>query len=426
VLSANAVALGIVAIVMSGHIAVPLAALVAVACLATVAGLGNGRVPIELSITRRIPYLLRSIAIAGIIVLPLLAFTSEPVIAVELAATAIAVVVATAAAYAVLRAARRRGKLIESVLFVGSDETSRLLIQLLGRRTYGLDVVAVIDDPDGAEETSSTSSSLSDLPALTDALSVTRVVIASSVPPSRERVAALRSTVRSGVRVHLMPPFGELALAPGHPDIDVVAGIPLYRVPTAVPGGLRWAGKRALDVVVATALLAVLAPVILAAALGTKLSSRGPVLYRQLRVGRDGNPFTMYKLRTFPADHVDDRFSTPHSECPLPLGRVLRRTSIDELPQLVNVLRGEMSLVGPRPERPHFAAPLADSIDGYADRHRVPGGLTGLAQVSGYWGETSIEERVRLDNRYIDDWTLWGDIMILVRTPSAIFRKSFH
>ena len=426
VLGANTVTVGIVAVVMALYIGAPLAVLVAAVCLATVAGLGNGRVPIELSVARRTPYLLRSVGVAGIIVSPLLAITSEPAIAVEIVAAAFAVVAGTAVAYEVVRIARRRGKMVDSTLVVGSDETTRLLITSLGFPMYGLAVVAVIDDPEAGDEATIAPLSLRDLPELCEALNVSRVLIASSVPPSPERVAALRATVQTGVSVHLMPPFGELARAPGHPDIDLVAGFPLYRVPSAVPGGVRWACKHVVDIVMATALLALLAPVIVLAALGTKLSSRGPVLYRQLRVGRNGNPFTMYKLRTFPTDHVDDRFSTPHSECPLPLGRVLRRTSIDELPQLFNVLRGEMSLVGPRPERPHFAAPFARDINGYAARHRVPGGMTGLAQVSGYWGETSMQERARLDNRYIDDWTFWNDLMILLRTPAAVFRKSWR
>jgi lipopolysaccharide/colanic/teichoic acid biosynthesis glycosyltransferase len=156
--------------------------------------------------------------------------------------------------------------------------------------------------------------------------------------------------------------------------------------------------------------------VFLFAAVGTKLCSRGPVLFRQARVGRDQQIFTMYKFRTFPVEHVDDRFSLDHRECPLAFGRFLRRTSIDELPQLFNVLRGEMSIVGPRPERPHFADRFAATVPGYADRHRVRPGLTGLAVVHGLRGDTSIPLRAHYDNRYIDTWTLTQDLTIIVRT----------
>ena len=182
--------------------------------------------------------------------------------------------------------------------------------------------------------------------------------------------------------------------------------------------------KRTIDVVSAVLLLAVLAPLLLVVAAVVKLTSPGPILFRQPRVGRHGELFTMLKIRTFPVEHVDSEFSLEHNECPLPFGRFLRRTSIDEVPQLFNVLRGDMSLVGPRPERPYFAQQLSSDVPGYDDRHRVVGGITGLAQVNGLWGNTSVEERVRLDNRYIDEWSPWLDMRIVVRTIPAVFRKA--
>jgi len=202
------------------------------------------------------------------------------------------------------------------------------------------------------------------------------------------------------------------ALAQGAPDATTA--------PMTRPG---WAVKRALDVTVAVLALLVLLPLLLAVAAGVKLTSRGPVLFRQRRIGCEGMPFTMYKFRTFPADHVDDKFSRDHHECPLRFARFLRRTSIDELPQLINVLRGDMSLVGPRPERPHFATPLSQTVADYGRRHRVRGGITGAAQVRGLWGNTSVDERVRLDNEYIDRWSFWSDVGILLRTIPATVRK---
>jgi len=196
------------------------------------------------------------------------------------------------------------------------------------------------------------------------------------------------------------------------------------RAPASAASPASWRAKRVFDVTVSSLLLVLLSPVLLAAAVGAKLSSRGPAVFRQARVGFLGAEFTMYKFRTFPVEHVDDTFSLDHEQCPLRLGRFLRRTSIDELPQLLNVLRGDMSLIGPRPERPHFAGPLAGAVPGYADRHRIRGGITGLAQVRGYWGNTSIDERTRLDNHYIDTWSLRRDLAILVRTLPAVVRKA--
>jgi lipopolysaccharide/colanic/teichoic acid biosynthesis glycosyltransferase len=193
---------------------------------------------------------------------------------------------------------------------------------------------------------------------------------------------------------------------------------------TTLPTDRRsWRVKRAFDILVSGVCLALLSPVLLVAAIGVRLTSRGPIIFRQPRVGVGGHVFTMYKFRTYPVDHVDDKFSREHDECPLVWGRFLRRTSIDELPQLLNVLKGDMSLVGPRPERPHFAGPLSDEVPEYQQRHRVPGGITGAAQVQGLWGNSSIEDRVRVDNGYIEEWSFRRDLKILARTPVAMLRK---
>jgi lipopolysaccharide/colanic/teichoic acid biosynthesis glycosyltransferase len=215
----------------------------------------------------------------------------------------------------------------------------------------------------------------------------------------------------------LSSPFG-LLLATGETAHPAVA-------PTidGGPSGTAGAVKRAIDLVGAGVLLLALLPVIAAAAVGVRCTSGGPVFYHQVRVGRGGRPFTIWKLRTFPVGHVDDQFSRPVSECPTAWGRLLRRTSIDELPQLWNVLLGDMSLVGPRPERPHFAVPLALEVDGYRERHRAPAGITGLAQVRGLWGNSSIEDRIEADNEYIAGWSIWLDLRILARTAVAVLAK---
>lgn len=191
-----------------------------------------------------------------------------------------------------------------------------------------------------------------------------------------------------------------------------------------VPG---W--KRPLDIVLSGLALLALAPLILAIAALVRLTSPGPAFFVQERVGFGGRRFGMIKFRSMYADAEARRaallaqsdraglcFKMKDDPRVTPLGRVLRRTSLDELPQLFNVLRGEMSIVGPRPERPYFVEQFSSEIEGYGDRHRVPVGITGWAQVNGYWGDTSIEARVRLDNRYIENWSLWRDLVIAVRT----------
>ena len=181
--------------------------------------------------------------------------------------------------------------------------------------------------------------------------------------------------------------------------------------------------KRAVDIVFAVVLLVILIPSLVVLALAVLIAGGRPILFRQDRVGKDGRVFRMFKFRTFPVNHVDDVHSRPLSDCPSALGRALRRTSLDELPQLWNVLRGDMSFVGPRPERPHFASRLTGQVPRYGDRHRMRGGITGLAQTNGYWGQTNIAERIRLDNDYIDNWSVRREVGIWLRTVPAVLRK---
>jgi lipopolysaccharide/colanic/teichoic acid biosynthesis glycosyltransferase len=191
-----------------------------------------------------------------------------------------------------------------------------------------------------------------------------------------------------------------------------------------------------IETIFAVICLILIAPVLLAVALVVKTSSPGPVLYRQRRVGRDDQVFDLFKFRSMRIDlpraggekagfrpgpglapggvEGQDRRTS--------IGRFLRRTSVDELPQLFNVVRGEMSLVGPRPERPEYVSMFRDDIDRYLDRHRVRSGLTGWAQVHGYRGQTSLADRVEWDNYYIENWSLWLDFKIMVMTIAEVFR----
>jgi lipopolysaccharide/colanic/teichoic acid biosynthesis glycosyltransferase len=168
----------------------------------------------------------------------------------------------------------------------------------------------------------------------------------------------------------------------------------------------------------------VCAPVLLAAAVAVRRSSPGPVLFRQLRVGRNGALFKLLKFRTMAVnDDADTTWSVDGDERVTRAGRFLRRTFLDELPQILNVLRGEMSLVGPRPERPYFARRFAGNVPRYEDRHRVPAGMTGWAQVHGLRGDTPIPDRVRFDNYYIEHWSLWLDIVVLARTVAWLVTR---
>ncbi|MCX3062703.1 sugar transferase, partial [Streptomyces beihaiensis] len=186
-------------------------------------------------------------------------------------------------------------------------------------------------------------------------------------------------------------------------------------------------GKRALDLAVSAVLLVLAGPVLLACALWLRISEGPGVLFRQERIGKDGRPFTLLKFRTHrPADPMESatRWSVAGEQRMPWFCRFLRRTSLDELPQLWNVFRGDMSLVGPRPERPYFVVKFGEAHPGYGERHRVPTGITGLAQINGLRGDTSIEDRCRFDNAYIDSWSLWRDVSILLRTAAEFIRPT--
>ena len=270
------------------------------------------------------------------------------------------------------------------------------------------------------------------LPVLSGHGEITRAVIQNSV---RHAVVAgpPPPDPRTGATLRLLAARGCLVWQSGAGQGPVPAahlwGFACRRLdvgpdPVTGSGPARWA-KRGLDAGVAGAALLALAPVLGACALAVRLADGPGVVFRQERIGLDGRPFTLLKFRTLrPGDahEAATRWNIAGDRRMSAAGRFLRRTSLDELPQLWNVLRGDMSLVGPRPERPYFVQQFSQAHPGYQDRHRMPVGITGLAQVHGLRGDTSIADRARFDNHYIDSWSLWQDISILLRTARSVFR----
>jgi lipopolysaccharide/colanic/teichoic acid biosynthesis glycosyltransferase len=198
-----------------------------------------------------------------------------------------------------------------------------------------------------------------------------------------------------------------------------------------IGAGWQFTLKEAADRAVALVALLFLAPLLLAIALGVRVSSIGPVIFRQRRIGRGGEAFMLFKFRTMVKDSGVAGFTLAHGTAPggiegtdrrTTVGRWLRATSLDELPQLVNVLRGEMSLIGPRPERPEYVELFAKVVPGYTERLRVKSGITGWAQANGLRGQTSIADRVEFDNYYIENWSLALDLRILALTAVELLR----
>ena len=227
----------------------------------------------------------------------------------------------------------------------------------------------------------------------------------------------VRVCEKTGTKVSLVPYYA--AYMPSNPQIDNIDGLPvinLRRIPLDNMGNAFL--KRAMDIVVSLALIILTSPVMLVTAVGVKLSSPGPVLFKQERVGKDKKPFYMYKFRSM---RVNAEEQTAWSRNADPrktwFGSIIRKFSIDELPQFFNVLKGDMSLVGPRPEIPHFVEQFKEEIPRYMVKHQVRPGITGWAQVNGYRGDTSIRKRIEYDLYYIENWNVFFDLKILLMTP---------
>ena len=250
------------------------------------------------------------------------------------------------------------------------------------------------------------------------------VIVAFGSTPERRLVDVLRDCDRMRAEIFLIPRLYELIDSTGR-DGDSIWGTPVIRLPRSSHRSRSWIWKRVFDLIFSVLAAIILLPVIAIAALATRLDLGPGVLFRQERVGLDGRPFEILKFRTvgLAADHDPETAWDADPGHVSRIGRTMRRLSLDELPQLWNVITGDMSLVGPRPERPHFVGKFSAEFPSYRHRHRVPCGMTGLAQVNGLRGDTSIESRARFDNAYIEGWSVSNDVKILLKTVSSVVRR---
>ena len=260
--------------------------------------------------------------------------------------------------------------------------------------------------------------SVTDLEKLLDSGGIHKVILTDAEIGHARIVEILLQCEKRLVTFNMVPDLFHILTS--SVDVHAVDDIPLVGI-AALPLDNFWnrALKRAEDIFGATIGLLISIPVILIAAIPIKLSSRGPLFYRQTRCGENGKTFTIYKLRTMPSDAEQETgpvWTTEDDSRRTGIGAVLRAYNLDELPQFWNVLRGEMSLVGPRPERPHFVQQFKEDISGYMSRHASKPGITGWAQVNGLRGNTSIEERIKYDLYYLENWSLALDFKILFKT----------
>lgn len=337
---------------------------------------------------------------------------------------------------------RSRARTGSPTVIIGAGQVGHLVAhRLLDRPHMGLRPVGFVDASPmdiGEIDSCPVLGSPWELDSVVRSHGIEHAVVSFSEASHAEELEMLRRLRNLGVSVSVIPRLFEDT--PDRMTVERIGGLPLLTIHPSQPRGWQFKVKYGIDRLIAAAALVAVSPVMLAAALGTLLTIGRPIFFRQRRVGLDGRDFEMLKFRTM-VEGGKKQLSVADIEEALSrglgpggvegedrrsrFGSLLRRTAIDELPQLINVLRGDMSLVGPRPERDHIAAELRESVYRYADRDRVKSGITGWAQVNGLRGRTSLADRVEWDNYYIDNWSLWLDFKIVLLTSVALVRDRF-
>jgi len=315
---------------------------------------------------------------------------------------------------------RKRGQNVRRVLIVGAGKVGRRLEGAFNQYPLmGYDVVGFLDDDATGDSiigpTSAIDATMERFES--DGKPIDAVYIALPVQafPKIEQVADALST--RVATLYLVPDLFQFDLM--NSRVSNVDGLPVIHLADEPPMAFRRVAKRLIDLAFSLFVLIVLSPVFLMIAIGIKLSSRGPVFYRQTRMGLNGYTFDMLKFRSMPVDTEATSgpvWAKSGERRATPFGSFLRRTSIDELPQFINVLKGDMSVVGPRPERPFFIADFKKRVPRYMLRHKMKAGITGWAQVHGLRGDTSIERRIEYDLYYVQNWSIGLDIKIMFMT----------
>lgn len=322
----------------------------------------------------------------------------------------------------ILRSMRSKGYNQKHILLIGYSRTAEGFIdRVLSNPEWGYQIKGILDDNSrtGREyrgvRVIGTTEELVDILAL-NTLDEIAITLGLEEYAKLERLVA--ACEKSGVHTKFIPDYHNLI--PTRPYTEDLQGLPVINI-RHVPlnDTMNRVMKRSVDIFGALVGILLFSPIMLVTAVIIKLTSPGPLIYSQERIGLHNRPFKMYKFRSMEvqAPSVEkDKWTTPHDPRVTPIGRFIRKTSIDETPQFFNVLKGDMSLVGPRPERPFFVERFKEEIPRYMIKHQVRPGMTGWAQVNGYRGDTSITKRIEHDLYYIENWTLGWDFKILFLT----------
>jgi len=350
-----------------------------------------------------------TVIIGGIFILKLYDF-ARSFILIFSAMAALSVGAQRALLRFVLRLFREKGFNIRHVVVVGNTEYAEKYVKAISRhKEMGYKIFDVIEKPDAAV-----------LEEILTKHIIDETVVAIDIEEYKFLGKILEVCEKCGVKSSIIPSY--INYVPSKPQVDEIDGIPLINTRYIPLDNIFYSFiKHAFDFFAALIMSIILSPVMAAVAIAVRLSSEGEILFKQQRVGFGGEPFTIYKFRTMKTGTVTDGWTVENDPRRTKIGEFLRKTNLDELPQLFNVLKGEMSLIGPRPEQVGYVKQFKEEIPKYMIKHRVKPGITGWAQVNGLRGDTSIEERIKKDIYYIENWSIGFDIKILFMT---VFSKN--
>ena len=318
---------------------------------------------------------------------------------------------------------RSNGLNLKHVLIVGAGEIANEYLEVItANKSYGYNYSGYVADR--SDFKGEKLGNYDDLLNVLTKYKPDEVVCALDISDSKYLENVVSDCEKSGTKISIIPFCYKYI--PSQPYIDQIGNIPLINIRRIPLDNLGNAfTKRAIDILGSLILIILTSPFMLITAITTKCTSKGPVIFKQRRVGLNKNLFTMYKFRSMKVNSLEETgWSTNSDPRKTKFGSFIRKFSIDELPQFFNVLKGDMSLVGPRPELPHFVDNFKNEIPLYMVKHQVKPGITGLAQVSGYRGDTSIKKRIEYDIYYIENWNILMDISILFRTAFKGFKNN--
>jgi putative colanic acid biosynthesis UDP-glucose lipid carrier transferase len=331
------------------------------------------------------------------------------------------ILVARFAVYSFLQYQRAKGKNVRHVVIVGAGGLGRKAAFHIKESPWtGYKVEAFFDDNSALEgqvvDGVRVEGGIDQVGSYLEKNQIDEIWIALPLRAERRMKDLLHAIRHHLVVIKLLPDIFGFSLL--YHSMTEIAGIPVVNISDTPMGGSNVIIKAVEDRVIAAVILLMVAPLMLLIAIAVKITSPGPVFYRQNRVSWNGKEFVMLKFRSMPVDLVGNlsEWGNARSKQTTKIGRFLRRTSLDELPQFINVLKGDMSIVGPRPERTEYVEKFKEEIPGYMQKHMVKAGITGWAQVNGWRGDTCLKTRIEYDLYYIEHWSLWFDIQIIIMT----------